>query len=141
MTELRTSEVLHRAADLIEKRGWTQGSGGWGDSPGSSTLCIEGGIAAAVGVTNPAGFARNAFRDCPAYRAVADYLAPQVSASPFVAKAFHKDGIYVWNDDADRTASEVVEVLRAAAAIEAAKEDAGAADMFAFMASPVEVSA
>ena len=113
MTE--TSEVLYRAADLIEERGWVR-DGGWVmyDEPGSP-VCIEGAIQAAAGF--PAMMCGGTYRiraavtACPAYRAVCAYLGDPVE-------------LYHWNDREDRTASEVVEVLRAVAVIEAARENA-----------------
>ena len=68
--KIPTSEVLNRAADLIEERGWTQGTQGWK---------VDG-----------------AFLDT--------------------------DEPWKWNDTRGRTASEVIEVLRATAVIEAARE-------------------
>jgi hypothetical protein len=125
MTELRTSEVLHLAADHIHGQSWIVGCTGWGEGieGGESTgLCIEGGIAAALGLS----LTLDAFKDgsyralatCPAYRAVADYL---IDKGEFLGA---DSKLWRWNDKPDRTASEVIETLRAAAAIEAAREDA-----------------
>ena len=102
-----TSEVLNRAADLIEERGWTQGDG-WvlRESTPDAPLCLEGGIQAATGLVGQDRL--DALWACPAWTAVADYLDTL--------------NVYGWNDRAGRTASEVVEVLRACAAIEASRE-------------------
>lgn len=115
MTTLPTSEVLNRAADLIEERGWVQGVDGM-IADGCSPLCLEGGIAAAIGADMHAGagpyppkYFYDDVEECPAWAAVTSYL----SLRP-----------YVWNDNEGRTAAEVVEVLRAVALIEAAKENA-----------------
>ena len=109
---MKTSEVLNRAADLIEERGWTQGEG-WPDAEDDVTgLCLEGGIMAA------AGFGFNdytKFVRCPAYLAVENYLAHE-TRFPFT-----------WNDRDGRTAAEVIEVLRACAVIEQAREEQDAA--------------
>jgi hypothetical protein len=114
-----TAETLNRAADLIEQRGWKSG-GGWqyadqiyDDMP----LCLEGGIQAATGHRftsihcTPGTDEIESLQACPAYRAVQTYLE------------VHYEHIYNWNDTKGRTASEVIEVLRAAAVIEQAKHD------------------
>lgn len=117
---MRTSEVLNKAADLIETRGWSQGSWGGGASC-SAPVCVEGAIAAAMDLslgalllTEPRSAEENhAFiqmLDCPAYAAVSSFLA------------ISSGGLYVWNDEHGRTAEQVIEVLRAAALIEQAKE-------------------
>lgn len=110
---MKTSEVLNTAADLIEERGWVRGEG-WihADDPNKS-LCLEGGIQAAMGLTweqvEQSSF--DALWACPAYNAVRDYL--EIGSA-----------LFQWNDRVDRTQAEVVEVLRATAVIEAAKEEA-----------------
>lgn len=114
---MQTSEILNKAADLIEERGWTKGVQGWTEDPEHrGKLCMEGGISAASGV------GRNdfwAFLDCPAYRAVAGYLGVDVEG----IKRGSGRGVWEFNDASGRTANEVIEVLRAAALIEQAKEN------------------
>ena len=109
MSTLKTSEVLDLAADLIQERGWTTGSYGWPLWEESmAPLCLEGGIMAALGFASMSPD-NEAFRSCPAYWAVQDYL--------------DTDGpLWLWND-AGHTAAEVIEVLRAAAAVERVKEE------------------
>jgi hypothetical protein len=114
---METSEVLNRAADLIQERGWGQGSDTW--TVAGDGLCIEGAIAAVAEIpTMVCGRivapSRPALEACPAYRAVAEHLAER-----------HHDSLWRWNDHRTRTADEVIEVLRAAAAIEHAREAAG----------------
>jgi hypothetical protein len=75
-TNIPTSEVLNRAADLIEERGWTTGDGWFGDD--GHPLCVEGAIAAAMGERGGPGFR------CPARAAVESY----VGRAPFI-----------WNDN------------------------------------------
>jgi hypothetical protein len=107
MTEMKTSEVLDLAADLIEERGWVQGTG-W---EGSGALCLEGGIAAAAGTQRWSNGMVNtvALHQCPAYIAVAEHL--------------NRDAVlWQWNDAEGRTAEEVITVLRAASAVASAKE-------------------
>ncbi len=121
MTEnnIPTSEVLHRAADLIQEHGWGRGSDSMFAKDG---LCFMGGIHGAT-----FGCFRDdylAAAECPAGRAVYRYLNLVVG---------DPDAGWEWNDasrldvntrsvEPIRTASEVIEVLRAAAAIEQARE-------------------
>lgn len=73
---------------------------------------------AAVGVR-----ASNFDYTCPAYMAVSGYL----DRTPLPPVAPLKDALWQWNDAPDRTASEVIEVLRACALIESAREEQEAA--------------
>ena len=122
--ERKTSEVLDLAADVIEQRGWITGS--WNNTRQGAPVCIEGGIAAALGIEVDLGgsdeAAYDSFTSCPAYTAVREYLG------------IHDDDLlYGWNDEVAsyaegvvqhaHTQEEVVEVLRAAAAVERAKEE------------------
>jgi hypothetical protein len=120
---MNTSEVLNTAADLIEERGWTTGTSGWASS---GPLCTEGAICAAMGIEFDAVDVD--FTECPAYLAVMDHLGdavPCASTDPEKVPV-----LWAWNDECDlrgkdlRTASEVIEVLRATAVIEAARENA-----------------
>lgn len=114
---MKTSEVLNKAADLIEKHGWGRGNGAM--QPGfPEGACMEGGIAAAMGVDDlilidaeTLIYSYAPIQKCPAYRAVAEYLA-------------HDGDVWHWNDTLATSASEVIEVLRATAVIEAAREEA-----------------
>jgi hypothetical protein len=113
---MNTSEVLNKAADLIEERGWVQGGVNGIDDPwglAGGPVCLEGSIVAALGLKF-----RSALYDCPAYNAVAQHL----DRKPMPADAPFHDSLWAWNDAPARTASEVIEVLRAAAVIEAARE-------------------
>lgn len=112
-----TSEVLNKAADLIEERGWGQGPNTWGDEPTEHTLCVEGGILAAMG--GEFEHFDPAFVTCPAYRAVRSHLEGRYE---FLCGLDQGGRLWDWNDDSDRTQAEVIEVLRAAAAIEQARE-------------------
>lgn len=125
MSSVPTSEVLNRAADLIEERGWAQGNDGM--RVDGSPLCLEGGIAAAAGLE---GY--NELRDdvfvfnyfdveaCPAYVAVKTYLASRPATE--YAQPFGAGEVWGWNDLSTRTQAEVVATLRAVALIEAARE-------------------
>lgn len=116
---MNTSEILNRAADLIEEKGWAQ-AGGWygeekyGGSAGGK-LCLEGGIQAAMNL--PMGGKNDMiFHTCPAFQSVREYLRHTMFYAPFA-----------WNDRPERTAEEVIEVLRACALIEASREEQDAA--------------
>lgn len=118
---MRTSEVLNRAADLIEERGWTVGSGWIQRGQGNQHLCLEGGIMAAMGMEFPEVIidaVYGPFAMCPAYQAVSAYLNREVAYLDGVVRG---ETLYGWNDRQD-AAVEVIEVLRACAVIEAAKE-------------------
>lgn len=114
---MNTSETLNKAADYIKQYGWQQGGPGgvvypWGTE--GTAACLEGGICAASGIEREDGLAPNGLESCPAYLAVKDYLAdPMEDWMP----------VYRWNDKPGRTAEEVIEVLRAAAVIEQAREE------------------
>jgi hypothetical protein len=88
------SEALNRAADRIESHGWySRAGGGLGD-------CASNSIQRVAGVGHPA------------QRALVAYLG-----------GIHLSSIWDWNDAPERTQAEVVEVLRACALVEAAREN------------------
>lgn len=131
-TQLPTSEVLYRAADLIEERGWGQGS--WSRKPGDP-LCIEGAILVASGLDDVA----DGPVYCPASLAVRSYLGGK---APFIwndALFFDRHLALIhetpgsWEDAISEALEQqaraegqakVIAVLRAAAVIEAAREKA-----------------
>lgn len=120
---MNTSEVLYRAADLIEERGWGQGADTWADH--GQGLCLEGGILAASGAD--LGFTDPEFLGCPAYRSVLRYLEDRFAFEFSRVQYAGDPRLWDWNDEKGRTAAEVIEVLRAAAVIEAARESENAA--------------
>ena len=102
---MKTSEILAKAADLIEQRGWSQGW--YCDDAGS--LCATGAILAAAGIEPEARESANlwaTFDDAKwadadrAWRVVDDVVNAHTPA---------------WNDARGRTAAEVVAALRGAA--------------------------
>lgn len=114
---MRTSEVLDLAADTIQERGWTHVGEDWGGGwkvdvwgRDGGPVCIEGAIGAVIGC-NPA-FMCESVNNCPAGIAVKEYLG----IAPWAT-------LYDFNDEPGRTAEEVIEVLRATAAVERAKEE------------------
>ena len=120
---MNTSDVLNKAADLIEERGWTTGNSGWQKEDGP--LCLEGGIIAALGLGtwNEVQIA-DEYWACPAYNAVAAYLGRDVSLLP--EKKGPREPLWQWNDHIATGEQQVIATLRAAAVIEAAKENASA---------------
>lgn len=121
---MRTSEILNKAADLIEERGWGTGGDTWYFGDDEAPLCIEGGMMAAMGLVFgqlEGESATDTLYACPAYNAVKDYLGLDEDAT-----------LYQWNDSWEskygdmvhsRTKEEVIETLRTVAVIEAARED------------------
>ncbi len=99
---LSVSEVLSRAADLLEKPGaWTQGE----YSRGDYCFCALGAVCEIEGRTRPRGNLEVNEDESPACAA----LARAITGEPYpylVAR---------WNDAPRRTQAEVVSALRAAA--------------------------
>lgn len=122
---MNTSEVLDRAADLIEERGWAVGNRGLNVN---GPYCLEGALYAAGGskdtfvwgceplAPNDSAKGDKMFsylreEDCPTLAAVTAYLAQP------------EGRVWEWNDSRG-SADEVIETLRACAVIEAARESA-----------------
>lgn len=123
---MKTSEMLNKAADEIQRRGWTDamGESPWGYEDETSPICLEGGIIAAGGFKNDCD---PAFKSCPAFKAVSEYLNDWGRANPLFAPlvgAGMRVRPYWYNDAPGRTEEEVIGVLRACAVIEHAKEAA-----------------
>lgn len=115
-----TSDVLNKAADLIEERGWAFGTGWLGtEEPGG--LCVEGAIQAATGVAVGPGYR------CPAYFAVATHLEQFVLFTWNDNLPWDATNGFRWVGGTKESATEfgksrVIEVLRACAVIEASRE-------------------
>lgn len=131
--QMATSDVLYKAADLIDFDGWHQG--GYAPDQTEDGTSMEGLPACALGAL---------------YKAAGKPLVWSTSVACWVG---HGDlaaidvlaghvGSYVpyWNDKNGRTAEEVIEALRAAAVIEAAREEAPARTASDTTAQPAKVS-
>jgi hypothetical protein len=94
LTTPSTADVLNQAADYLEQHGWIQGGLGTPDGP----RCVAGAIG---------GLERGRF--CEAWLAFTRYLKPEHPAT--------------WNDAPGRTKGEVVAALRAAALLEAGRNE------------------
>lgn len=96
---MNTSEILTKAADLIDEFGWMQGE--YYNEKGC--LCAVGAIRVAAD-----GYVEGAFPSEAATRAI-DLVAVHLDTSSVIE----------WNDDFDRTQAEVVAKLRAVAEVAA----------------------
>jgi hypothetical protein len=128
---MKTSEVLNRAADVIQRDGWYQG--GYSPDADKAMTTLVGRPVCALGAIHVAADEWLLW-----FEDLQCWAGGRTPVTDVVAKilARHIDHpdlfIPAWNDHEGRTAAEVIEALRAAAIIEAAREDA---------AAPVEVSA
>lgn len=93
-------EVLARAADIIQQRGWHQG---WFIDRDTGAVCCVGAIRIAGGLTATPIYDRDA---------AAHDLVLNARSRMF---GHLKRSVSVWNDEPGRTQAEVVAALRAAA--------------------------
>jgi hypothetical protein len=104
--------VLYRAADLIEERGWAHGT----YNHVAAAVCLESAISLAHnGVTGLEAW--NVANTCPAGTAMREHLG---------LGRWNQTSNSLWNWNDMQSARKVVEALRAAAVIEAAKENTDA---------------
>ena len=116
---MQTSEVLNKAADLIEERGWQTGPRGM---TGEGGLCLMGAVFAAQSnrVAESDLEATHGFVACPAGAAVYEHVKDdRYVHSPLL--------VWAYNDRIAKSSTDVLGVLRACALIEAAREEQGAA--------------
>src|ERR1700740_1545611 len=115
------ADTLDLAADLIDQRGWSVGYG-WDEDP-TGSLCLEGGILAAIGIPGKdldnGDFAD--FRACPAYTAVSDYLKSIGIRQNLINAKDDKVTLWRWNDNHATAKATVTGVLRATAQVEREK--------------------
>jgi hypothetical protein len=121
LVELTTSQVLNRAADLIEERGWGKGPLSMFGEVG---LCVMGALyAAETGALASGSNDENAYdtaERCPAGQAVVAHLGDRLYPPD-------DPQMWRWNDLVASDGKQVIEVLRATALIEAAREEQDAA--------------
>jgi hypothetical protein len=110
MTNEEVAEVCEVTADLLEGH-WTQSAWFVYGQDGTQFYCLEGGLAAALGldVTLMDGdtSVRNVLHDCPVYNAVMDTINEE--------EPDEWDAVPSWNDYGNRTESEVIDLLRTTA--------------------------
>lgn len=111
--------VLNRTADLIEERGWATGNCGM---KVIGPLCLEGAIAAVLGTPTSTwagggGSPSNDPEPGEEFYVYDDDLRLHPAYEATVAYLRLSDQLWTWNDENGRTATEVVEALRAAALI------------------------
>jgi len=99
---MNVSDVLNKAADLIEERGWAQGA----YENASGGLCVLGAIRKAADLDPPMIIAGVSLDAACAFNR-------HIGADNLVGD---------WNDAEGRTSGEVVAIFRAVAVIEAARE-------------------
>lgn len=113
---MKISEVLIKARDIIQEKGWVKGS--WHDVNGE--VCLETAIAEAVGERNP-----SRANLTPAGKALAAYLGLTPPSGPqcMCGCGLYTDGesLASWNDSQPSVES-VIEALEVCALIEAEKE-------------------
>lgn len=97
----RVNEIRLKAADLLEKHGWVQGT--WGRDGGPRCMLGACRVAAGVNEANCGGDAE------------IRYGLAEIAALFSVEKATNGTvhSPVLWNDDPDRTAEEVIAALRA----------------------------
>lgn len=119
-SNIPTSAVLHAAADAIQMAGWGKNADAW-NADGGKGLCLEGGIAAAMGIeiNTKNGSGLNALETCPAFSAVYAYLNAD-EPLPYGGAPWY------FNDKIAETADDVIAVLRGAAEVEYLKEQTAA---------------
>lgn len=113
---MKTSEILTKAADIIEAQGWVKGE--QGTVVGEGPKCLMGAVAQAAGMTTfPA-----AWRDQEHYSYTGLYDHPAGKALVEHMGVADSDHLWKFNDAAEGV-NDVLEVLRAAALVEAGRED------------------
>lgn len=112
---MKTSEILDKAADVIERNGWVQDEWyefGRAEDPRDCPVCAGGGLDVA------AGYDPGEPDDIPALSAAVKAFAAHVDPAFDPAAQGGYGTVAGWNDEPGRTAEEVVRELRAAAASE-----------------------
>lgn len=150
---MNVSEVLNKAADEVERRGWTNGTGWNLAAEPDAPVCLEGGLQSVLGIhwdDSDILKALSLYR-APAYLAVRAHLGGRVPSqwndhlphgrilAAIAAHDYGNGGLDMETVRADAHAwatTEVIATLRACAIIEAARET----DVTTVAPAPVAVS-
>lgn len=116
---MKISEVLIKARDILQEKGWYQGN--WHAPDGR--VCLETAIAEAIGEQIPSQVNFH-----PVGRTLINYLELEKMSSAVCPcgcgiTMFGGASLASWNDRAERTFTEVIEALEVCALIEAEKEE------------------
>lgn len=131
MTPEEIAESCEQAAAVLEGH-WTRGSWMVNDSQGKVRYCLEGGLAAALGldvqkVADDIDDDRTHLYSCPVYQAVCDTVWDRMieefgdtEDAEYVLSSVRRNELYRgglpnWNDTNYRTEQEVLDVLHATA--------------------------
>lgn len=116
MQDKGIAEILTKAAEVIERNGWTQGSYVGpleiGQNICDGPVCVRGAINVAAGLS-PSGLSEAPGRRLPAYiatHALSNWLEAQGALKEYQSLADD------WNDRPSRTAEQVTAALRGCAA-------------------------
>ena len=115
--------TLHRAADHLERHGWSQGAYYADYGSDTPSACVIGALAiAAYGYPHPDPYSDtfhtdSVESDCWHRFVTAEYhLSTHLGLKPADRESLEPETLYDWNDHDGRTATEVITTLRAAAA-------------------------
>jgi hypothetical protein len=117
LIERQAQRLLYRAAEQLQRHGWRRGAY-WPDSYlfahyiHGDPCCALGALAVADGITTYDA-ANRALTSRPALALAVDALASEINRN--TDDQDHVADVADWNDDLDRTATEVITTIRAAA--------------------------
>jgi hypothetical protein len=112
--EEEIADSCEETAAILEGR-WIQGSWYTTDDDGHKTFCLEGGLAAAVGIDytllSGGGAENEVLAQCPVYQAVLKTIHLRATED----EEDWYDDLNNWNDQGGRTEQEVLDILHATA--------------------------
>jgi hypothetical protein len=116
------ADTLLRAADYLQRHGWTRGAYYATTNTDTPPACVTGALAiAAYGYPHPDPYSDAVHPDHPVADSwhafvTAEYrLSHHLGLKPADRDSLEPETLYGWNDDPARTAAEVIATLRAAA--------------------------
>lgn len=110
MNDAEAAEVLERAADILETRGWVQGSWTRRKDDGEMGFCSIGAIRVVLG-TNHLDAKREHFDEIQVIEALARHI-PEAAAAE---RPHQRPCIVAWNDLRGQTQDNVVDTFKLAA--------------------------